>query len=459
MKNNEKFNRTFKISLIAAALGLANQAWAAEVQCNTATGVSINNQNGATLNNCVITQPLQKEYYLTKINVTNSQDVSINHSKISISGDEWSGIRVKDASATLNNVELSASNPTRGSSIGIEMTNSTVNINGGKYTTTSNRNTLEAFRLINSTLNAKNVQISLNGIANDGISLEENSTANLENVTLTATNEASPIIYDASNNSNSVVKITNSKINSHFELLDVRWDVQNDTVGKLAITVDNSSLQAPIFLLAGSDKYLENGHTVKLNEHHSLTAKNSSTLNGLIAVDNDEESTISLNLDHSSWTTNSLSFEDEDNTTVTITPSVTNLDLNNGVVTLEKNDNFQTLTIFNNLTGSGTFNLNTNIAENKGDKIIVQGSAEGNHKIGVTNQGANVANRKLTLVETKGGNGAFSLTNPNNRVDLGAYQYFLTKEGNNWVLADSQSAVNPETPAQPTPNTPSTPST
>ena len=37
---------------------------------------------------------------------------------------------------------------------------------------------------------------------------------------------------------------------------------------------------------------------------------------------------------------------------------------------------------------------------------------------------------------------AFSLTNPNNRVDLGAYQYFLTKEGNNWVLVNSQKALD-----------------
>ena len=62
---------------------------------------------------------------------------------------------------------------------------------------------------------------------------------------------------------------------------------------------------------------------------------------------------------------------------------------------------YATLTITGNLTGSGTFNLNTNIAENKSDKIVVQGTAEGNHKIGVTNQGANVANGKVTLVETK----------------------------------------------------------
>ena len=123
------------------------------------------------------------------------------------------------------------------------------------------------------------------------------------------------------------------------------------------------------------------------------------------------------------------------------TTSLTNLALNNGVVNLAMITTKVSLFVATS-TGSGTFNLNTNIAENKSDKIIVKGTAEGNHKIGVTNQGANVANGKVILVETNGGNAAFSLTNPNNRVDLGAYQYFLTKKENNWVLVHSQKALD-----------------
>ena len=135
--------------------------------------------------------------------------------------------------------------------------------------------------------------------------------------------------------------------------------------------------------------------------------------------------------------------------------TLNNLDANSSEITFTPTSEYKTLTIKDNLTGSSTFNLNTNIAENKSDKIVVKGTAEGNHKIGVTNQGANVANGKVTLVETNGGNAAFSLTNPNNRVDLGAYQYFLTKEGNNWVLANSKNAVTPTPPVAPvTPNKP-----
>lgn len=40
MKNNKIFNRTFKISLVTAALGLVNSALAADVACNS-SGVTI----------------------------------------------------------------------------------------------------------------------------------------------------------------------------------------------------------------------------------------------------------------------------------------------------------------------------------------------------------------------------------------------------------------------------------
>ena len=53
MKNNKIFNRTFKISLVAAALGLVNSALAADVACNSG-GVTIAGQNGVVLNKCSI---------------------------------------------------------------------------------------------------------------------------------------------------------------------------------------------------------------------------------------------------------------------------------------------------------------------------------------------------------------------------------------------------------------------
>ncbi|TPH05980.1 autotransporter outer membrane beta-barrel domain-containing protein [Haemophilus haemolyticus] len=122
--------------------------------------------------------------------------------------------------------------------------------------------------------------------------------------------------------------------------------------------------------------------------------------------------------------------------------------MNNGTVYFDRfGTNYQTLTIKGDLTGNGTFYLNTLIPGFQSDKIVVLGKAEGNHKLNINEQGTvAVANSRVTLVETHGGDATFSLTNPNNRVDLGAYQYFLTKEGNNWVLANSKNVVTPSNP-------------
>ena len=38
MKNNKIFNRTFKVSLVAVALGLVNSAWATDLTCSNSTG-------------------------------------------------------------------------------------------------------------------------------------------------------------------------------------------------------------------------------------------------------------------------------------------------------------------------------------------------------------------------------------------------------------------------------------
>jgi outer membrane autotransporter protein len=215
------------------------------------------------------------------------------------------------------------------------------------------------------------------------------------------------------------------------------------------INLENTTLNATQALISLNDKNFpieaeEGGDALDPKAagvyHLNLTASKNSKLTGAILENPDSpvKNEINLSMSNSQWSFNKSS-------------TLNNLDANSSEITFTPTSEYKTLTIKDNLTGSSTFNLNTNIAENKNDKIVVKGTAEGNHKIGVTNQGANVANGKVTLVETNGGNAAFSLTNPNNRVDLGAYQYFLTKEGNNWVLANSKNAV---TPAPVTPSNP-----
>ena len=422
MKNNKIFNRTFKMSLVAAALGLVNSALAADVACNS-NGVTITGQSGAVLNQC-------------SINPTSPTN-----------DPEWgslSAVTMTNSSGQLNNVNASLEIPAnRGNSFEVvNITNSSVNIDGGNYSITNPHNSSPAgylFDINNSTTNISNAKLSIGASSNglfDIFHIDNNSILTINNSEITTYDDSSILAYEASNeNQNSKVVINNSSLSApNGGIIGVSSGLNGETHGNFSITFNNSTVQG-LGLTSAEDDV--NGQADSLSENLTIIS-NDSKLSGIAYVDG-SNSKLNLTLNNSSWSTSNY-FDEEDHRL--IDNSLTSLSLNKGTVNLEKTTNFQTLTIFSNLSGSGTFNLNTNIAENKSDKIVVKGSAEGNHKIGVTNQGANVANGKVTLVETNGGNAAFSLTNPNNRVDLGAYQYFLTKEGNNWVLVHSQKALD-----------------
>ena len=426
MKNNKIFNRTFKVSLVAAALGLVNSALAADVACNS-SGVTITGQSGGVLNQC-------------SINPTSLTNES-----------EWgslSAVTMTNSSGQLNNVNASLSIPAnRHHSFAVmNITNSTTEINGGTYSIT-NPNNADAngylFELNNSTVTMQNSKVLISDSNQDSIleafALNQKSKLTLNNVNVTSNNDSSIFVYEAENQARPELIVNNSNVSiPQGGIIGLRSGVGEVINSHFSATFNNSAISG--FALTGAESIKLSG-TESLTENIQLTFNNS-TVSGVTTTDSN--SVLNLNLNNSNWTTKA--FTDEDG--VVQTTSLTNLALNNGVVNLA-NDNYQGIIVRGNLTGSGTFNLNTNIAENKSDKIVVKGTAEGNHKIGVTNQGANVADGKVTLVETNGGNGAFSLTNPNNRVDLGAYQYFLTKEGNNWVLANSKNEVTPTPPVAP----------
>lgn len=308
----------------------------------------------------------------------------------------------------------------------------------------------------NSTLYIKNLDITLQPAGIDKSTtiayMSENTTLNIEDSLLKieakGQSQGLGFLLDGG-----VTNITNSNIENNtgdVVIFTNKQDPRDETNNYDSTTVNLKNTKVPdAKVLVGlnmpelADTDLAEGE--KTSSPRFILNADNSQLNGVVKqYDNKNKTPVTLNL------TNNSTWDLVDNS------EVTDLHLNNSAISLTNTKApYAVLTITGNLTGSGTFNLYTNIENNNSNKIIVQGTAEGNHKIGVTNQGANVANGKVTLVETNGGNAAFSLTNPNNRVDLGAYQYFLTKEGNNWVLANSKNAVTPTPPVAPV--TPSKP--
>ena len=525
MKNNKIFNRTFKVSLVAMALGLVNSAWAIDYKLYEGTvyknpertdsevknmnfysdyGYDLTNKNNLAHVSFRMKNGLNNKDYPTESlifldpqfsNGATSLEIKPNSTfTLSKAFPESSVFNLRDSNLKFHfgNINLSEGlstvdvdgKPVLGNSAFELQRNSTIDIDTVSIVSSAKESI--GYQLFDkSTANITNSSIFLGGDNSTAIDAE-NSTLHIKNLDITLQPEgidkSTTIAYASENTTlniedslliieakgqskglgfvldGGVTNITNSNIENNtgdVVIFTNRQDSRDDTNNYSSITVNLKNTKVPdAKVLVGlnmpelADTDLAEGE--KTSSPRFILNADNSQLNGVVKqYDNKNKTPVTLNL------TNNSTWDLVDNS------EVTDLHLNNSAVSLTSTkEPYAVLTITGNLTGSGTFNLYTNIANNNANKIIVQGTAEGSHKIGVTNQGANVADGKVTLVETNGGNAAFNLTNANNRVDLGAYQYFLTKEGNNWVLANSKNVVTPSnsvvTPSNPvvTPSNP-----
>lgn len=529
MKNNKIFNRTFKVSLVAMALGLVNSAWATDLTCSNSTGCQYSwgtspnwtfNKNQQTSISDAINVTITPGNYqnIAKTDVGTSThggqplassdslfsifDLTDRNNRITLKSGVNATLKEDYPSSALLNMWGGTVTLEKGSKLILEKNyaqihnitdaygdssgNAAIESRGSKINTQADieinndgSSAIESQKT--SVINSSNHSIKMNGKNDIAYALYgAEDIANISNVKITGnqdmqfafdigTDEENALqtiianglnvtlnnksgLFTTSDSGSQTITLTNSESNTGYGLLAfplgedqlVKINLENTTLNATQALISLNDKNFPIEAEEGDDALDPKAAGVY---HLNLTASKNSKLTGAILENPDRpvKNEINLSMSNSQWRFNKSS-------------TLNNLDASNSEITFAPTSEYKTLTIRDNLTGSSTFNLNTNIAENKNDKIIVKGTAEGNHKIGVTNQGANVANGKVTLVETNGGNAAFSLTNPNNRVDLGAYQYFLTKEGNNWVLANSKNAVTPTSPAAPvTPVTPNKP--
>lgn len=524
MKNNKIFNRTFKVSLVAVALGLTNSAWATDLTCSNPTGCQYSwgalpnfwtfNKNQQTSISDAINVTITPGNYqnIAKTDVgTRKQsggpiassdslfsifDLTDRNNRITLKSGVNATLKEDYPSSSLLDIWGGEATLEKGSKLIIEKNyaqihnitdaygdsdgNAAIESRGGKINTQADieinndgSSAIESQK--DSTINSSNHSIKMNGKNNIAYAIFGNDVVNIDNVQITGNQDIQFVfnigtndelqtikanklkatlndksgLFTTSDSGSQTITLTNSESNTGYGLLAfplgedqlVKINLENTTLNATQALISLNDKNFPIEAEEGDDALDPKAAGVY---HLNLTASKNSKLTGAILENPDRpvKNEINLSMSNSQWSFNKSS-------------TLNNLDANSSDITFTPTSEYKTLTIKDNLTGSSTFNLNTNIAENKSDKIVVKGTAEGNHKIGVTNQGANVASGKVTLVETNGGNAGFSLTNPNNRVDLGAYQYFLTKEGNNWVLANSKNAVTPTPPVAPV--TPSKP--
>jgi len=512
MKNNKIFNRTFKVSLVAMALGLVNSAWATDLTCSNSTGCQYSwgaspnwtfNKNQQTSISDAINVTITPGNYqnIAKTDIGTSThggqplassdslfgifDLTDRNNQLTVKSGVNATLKEDYPSSSLLDISGAVATLEKGSKLIVEKNyaqihnitdaygdssgNSAIESRGGKINTEADieinndgSSAIESQKT--SVINSSNHSIKMNGKNDIAYALYgAEDIANISNVQITGNqdmqfafdigtndeNAAQTVIanglnvtlnnksglFTTSDSGSQTITLKNSESNTGYGLL--AFPLGDEQLVK--INLENTTLNATQALISLNDKNFpleaeddDASNSTPAGVYHlNLTVSKNSKLTGAILENPDwpVKNEINLSMSNSQWSFNKSS-------------TLNNLDASNSEITFVPTSEYKTLTIKDKLTGSGTFSLNTNIAENKSDKIVVKGTAEGNHKIGVTNQGANVDNGKVTLVETNGGNAAFSLTNPNNRVDLGAYQYFLTKEGNNWVLAYSQKALD-----------------
>ena len=278
MKNNKIFNRTFKVSLVAAALGLVNSALAADVACNS-SGVTITGQSGGVLNQC-------------SINPTSPTN-----------DPEWgflSAVTMTNSSGQLNNVNASLSIPAnRHHSFAVmNITNSTTEINGGTYSIT-NPNNADAngylFELKNSTVTMHNSKVLMGDNNQDSIleafALNQKSKLTLNNVNVTSNNDSSIFVYEAENQAQPELIVNNSNVSiPQGGIIALRSGVGEVINSHFSATFNNSTINGFALASAESTKLSD---TESLTENIQLTFNNS-TVSG--STTTDSNSVLNLNL-------------------------------------------------------------------------------------------------------------------------------------------------------------------
>ena len=526
MKNTPKTHRTFQLSLVATALSLVHSAWAVDLTCNTPTGCiythGINNewyinkaptayknalnitveagnyQNKAKTENGAdrsLGQPSQSTDFLFSVFDTTAQGnvITLKSGVRATLKEDYASSQLLDAYGTTANLEkgvklivdqnfsqihkIPDAYGEFDGNAAIRSYHSTINTQADIELNNDGSNAIESRQA--SIINSSNHQITMNGKDNTAYALNEKDIVNIENVTVNG-NQDLQSVFDIATDLPDTQSVNAKKLNA--SLNDKSTFMETYEGGSPTVNLTDSHIKAGYGLILGT---LGQERTITLNLHNTelntakalvsvndpnfpfeedeeditnkatfqvqLLTDNNSKLSGAI-IENPQKpanTEVNVTLANSQWRFNQSSI-------------LHHLNTQNSTVKFEPTSEYKTLTIKGDLTGSATFDLNTNIAENKADKIVVKGKAEGDHHLNVTDHGAHVANGKVTLVETNTGNAKFHLANANGYVALGAYKYFLTPEGKNWVLAHSQSVVTPQPQPQPQPQpsiTPSLPAT
>ena len=300
------------------------------------------------------------------------------------------------------------------------------------------------------------------------------ATLKLENASLDASYVAgwdSPIFSDNIEEFKDYsITASNSDIRITQELTEYNTlNVQNDASKKVFLQAISGNRDSTTNIQSGTVAINSNisvtGGAFQINDAASsadfttqvqgnITAQNSSGEAASVAISfNTAASSLtgaSAIADSSSL---ALTFGNKARWNMTENSRVSELALDDGVVDLTWGSATPGARMLNieSLTGSGTFNVNTDIDADASDQIIIREGA-GQHRLLVAASGKDPSREAMDnfIVQQQAGSGSFTLANAGGQVEQGLYFYQLAERtgqnGQEWYLERVSSDPAPETP-------------
>lgn len=225
--------------------------------------------------------------------------------------------------------------------------------------------------------------------------------------------------------------------------------------GTNTVGLDDSSVWAvkgPAFMVNSGTQHIQlrNGSTADSETGELLTAKkgsdvslslNASQAAGTIRAEDNAVVDVALgngsHLSGAMINVNSLSLDNSSFYEMTADSDIKALSMAGGTVKFAAGEDYGTLTL-GTLSGNGHFVMNADVLTGQGDLLNITESATGKHTLHVAATGREATSSDaLTLVRTAAGDAEFTLNG--GRLDVGAWQQTLVRNGNNWELVQAGS--------------------
>ncbi|EQC2550429.1 autotransporter outer membrane beta-barrel domain-containing protein [Enterobacter sichuanensis] len=141
---------------------------------------------------------------------------------------------------------------------------------------------------------------------------------------------------------------------------------------------------------------------------------------------------------------NALSLDNSSLYEMTADSDIKSLSMAGGTVKFAAGEEYRALTL-GTLSGNGHFVMNADLRTGEADLLDITDSASGKHTLYVAASGREAGRDALTLVRTGGGDAEFALNG--GRLDVGAWQHTLVRNGNQWELVQAAGSTSASTDA------------